>query len=316
MRKFSGLIIVFVMIFSLCSGCRDLGRTSQPNERNFVSAVGFDRDDGEWIFSLRVAGEKEAGNLVGRGENIASALERIVAGSIGELNFTHCRAVVLGQSIVEENINEAIRFCADKLEIPLSSRMISVDTAAEIMSLDGQGNGYEISDIADNTAKMLGFGAHSALYEIETARAQSVSLFALPRFTADGKPQMTGLTVYKDDIITAHLDMAESRVYALLRNVFEGGEISDRGKSEKLESASSKINCSLSDDILHIEIVLRSNPKSTLLTEQVKSVLSKYDTDLFGIDGKIERENPEIYEKIKKNYEEYYKRAKFTVREE
>lgn len=318
MKRALSLIITFTLALFGCSGCRDLNRASVPNEQAFVSAVGFDNEDGEWLFSVKIAsvGEESSRVLIARGDRITSAFENIVAGSVGELNFTHCRAIVLGKSVMAEALSEVIRFCADKLEIPLSSRMIAVDNASEILSFKTDGNGYEISDIADKTAKKLGFGAHAAVYEIETARIQSISLFALPRFTADGKLQMTGLTVYKDDIPTAQLDMAESRVYALLRNVFEGGEINHGGESENLRSASSKINCSFSEDTLYIDITIRSNPKSELLIEEVKAILSEYDTDLFGIEGQIEGKNPEIYGQIKNDYEQYYKNAKFTVREE
>ncbi len=318
MRKAFAVIIGLVLISCGLSGCRDLGRTSVPNEQNFVSAVGFDKEDEEWIFSLRIAGgSEESGKILfTRGNNIGDAFEKIVAGSVGKLQFTHCRAVVLGESVAEEALNMVVLFCIDRLKTPLSARMISADNANSLLSAAEGGNGYEISDIADKTAKELGLGAHSAIYEIETARMQSVSLFALPRFTADDNIRMVGLTLYKDNKPTVLFDMRESRVYALLRNVFEGGEISDYYKSEELKTASSKMDFNFSEDRLFVNIAIRSNPQSALFTEEVKSVLSEFDTDLFGIELQLERKNPEIYEKIKADFEKYYKNAKFTVREE
>lgn len=316
MRRVFALILSWILISCGFSGCRDLGRTSVPNEQNFVSAVGLDREDGVWNLSITVAGgiEETTRFLSSTDETLGKAFERIVAGSVGELRFSHCRAIVLGESVSEKNLSDALRFCADRLKIPLSARMISTDNAKRLLTAAEGGNGYEISDVADKTAKKLGFGGHTALYEIETARIQSLSLFAMPRFSGDGL-QITGLTVYKEDKPVAHLDMGESRVYAVLRNVFEGGEITNGEESERIESASSKMDFMLSDDRLYIDISLHSDPKSKLLFEEVEAVLSVYDTDIFGIELRLERKNPEIYEKIKSDFEGYYKNAKFTVRE-
>ncbi len=321
MIRFIRLLAVLLTLSLFSVGCRDIGRESAPNERSFVSAVGFDEQNGEWLFSLEIAGageEKKSRTLTQSGENMASVFGKVIAASTGDLLFTHCRAVVFGKDLSEEKFEKALSFCVEKLNIPLSARLISAEVAAELLSRESNStNGYEISDIADQTAKKLGFGAHSALYEIETARLQPSPVFALPFFqSCDGSVQMQGLTVYMNEKASVFLNNEQSVVYAVLRNVYEGEEISFRGESQKLSSASSKIKAELAGDVLKINITLCSHPENALLKKLVRSVVEEIKIDVFGIAGLLQSENPELYKKIENNYAEYYKNAKFTVVEE
>ena len=308
-------VIAAVLCIFLLTGCRDIGRESAPNERSFISAVGIDREGEEWVLTVEAAaaGERGGKTLGGKGDDLFSAIGNITASSSGDLLFTHCRAVVLGEKIVGELFGEALSFCRNELVLPLSVRLISAESAAELLSSETGGRGYEISDIADNTADMVGFGAHAALYEIETARLIKNSVFALPYFAAVDNIQIKGLAVYSENEIYK-LDKNESVAYALLRNIFEGGDLAYKGKSERVASASSKITGKLNENGL--EIIVKIEGESELLTELVRDTLSKWRIDLFGIEESLKRQDASLYEEIKNDFEDYFKNAKITVEEE
>ncbi len=314
MKRIIKVIAALLGLF-LIVGCRDIGRESAPNERSFISAVGIDREGDEWHLTVETAaaGEQGGKTLGGKGDDLFSAMSNITAASSGDLLFTHCRAVVFGEKIVGELFSDALSFCKNELNLPLSVRLISAKSAAELLSSETGGRGYEISDITDNTADMLGFGAHAALYEIETARLIKNSVFALPYFAAEDNIQIKGLAVYRGKDIL-RLDKNESVAYALLRNIFEGGDLSYKEKSERVTAASSKITATLNEN--RLEITVKIQGESELLTELVRDTLSKWRIDLFGIEESIKRQEPSLYEEIKNDFESYFRNAKITVEEE
>ena len=176
--------------------------------------------------------------------------------------------------------------------------------------------GNIIVDIVNNTGKTLGYGAHSSLYEINTARIQTFNIFALPLITSEDNIKTEGMRVYVDDITAAVLNGEQSLSYSVLRNVFEGGEVFYENSTYIVDSATTKITVGLVDERLKIDITIKSSPQSPTLATVIRKTLGEIDKDIFGIGNTIEARYPKVWSKISEGYESYYKNAEITVKEE
>lgn len=324
-----------IKLFAICflavlptlwlSGCKNFGEHSEPNDRRLVSVIGFDGQNGDIRATVEALEATEKGPiqpylLSENGNSTQEALTRIAAQSPRELSFTHCAALILGKELAPEQIEDILDYCTGERSIPLSAKVISADNAEQILSIEAEAAvsaGFEVADITENTAERFGYGGHCALYEIETARLQTANIYALPFFKKEQeKPRFSGLSLYVNDNVTALLNGEESLAYAVMRNIFDGGDVFYRDNIYTLESASSKVNASFENGGLRLDISVCSKPKNEKLAEIIQSAAKSFDSDIFGIANTIEARYPEIFEKIKTDYSNYYKNAEIIIREE
>ncbi len=324
-RKLLKICLAAVLSTLLLGGCKNFGEYSEPNDRRLVSVIGFDNQNGDIRATAEALEATESGSvqpylLAENGKSAHEALTRISAQSPRELSFTHCSALILGKELTAEQIEDILDYCTGEKNISLSAKVISADNAEQILSVKAEAAvsaGFEVADITENTAERFGYGGHCALYEIKTARMQTANIYALPFFEGwQEKLRFEGLRVYVNDTVTALLNGEESLSYAVMRNIYDGGEVFYRDNIYTLDSASSKVRASFENGRLRLDVSVYSHGQNEKLSEIIQSTAESFDTDIFGIANTIEARYPEIFDKIKADYSTYYKNAEIIIREE
>ncbi len=325
MKKFKSIFIILIIIsVSLC-GCDGRGKYTEPNNRQLVSALGFDNENGmirvfvEFKEATSEQNKSGAYVLSESGEDTKQAIARLSAQSSKELLFTHCGAIILGNGLTAGQIGDILGYCSDQKDVSLSTQVVATDRTNKLFSAQNESTntlGTLIVELVESTGKTLGYSAHSSLYEINTARMQTLNIFAVPLLKSEENLKIEGMRVYVDDTASAVLNSEQSLSYAVLRNVFEGGEVFYENSTYTVNSATAKITAGLVDERLLIDITIKSSPQSPTLATVIRKTLAEIDKDIFGIGNTIEAKYPKIWKKISQAYDNYYKNAEITVKEE
>lgn len=321
-KRFVKTVAVILCLGLLLCGCKNLSEDSKPNDKRFVSAIGFDEEDGKLAVSLEAIEAVDEGKvnpyvLKNEGENVGSVLTELEAESPRELSFTHVASIIFGESLSAEYVKSIIDFFLEEEKIALSTKAIAAENAEKILKFkneNGESSGYEIADIVDKMSEKLGIGAHSTLYEIKTAAMQSANVYALPFLEEeDDTLRFGGMRVYVDYINSAKLDYEQSVAYAVVRNIFEGGEIYGDNGVYNISSTKADIKADFSSDRLKIDIKVKANPQNDELIKLVTRAVKEQEKDIFGIANTLAERYPEIYENIEATYNKYYKNAEINV---
>lgn len=315
-------MVVITLITVLLCGCKNMSDDSSPDDKRLVSAVGFESSNNKLTAFVESVETDSEGKVTPRiikkeGSDAAALLSLIRADSTRSLSFRHTAVVIFGEGLTKEQTDSILNTLINGGEIPLSVKTVSVKSVDEIFS-SGENNdsaiGYEVSDLLEQATKQLGIGAHSTLYEIKTARMQAVNLYAMPYITAGDTLSFRGMRVFTDDSVAADLNPQQSAVYALLRNVFEGGEITDKDGVYKITSAKADITAEIKMNKLIIDIAVKSTPESDRLIKTVEEAVRNYKDDIFGFAEVIRRSFPEVWQKIEGEYEKYFAEAEINVK--
>lgn len=315
-------VAMAVFLSVTLSGCKDLKEEARPNDKRLVSAVGFSEKGGETILyveAVEAIGEGKVKTHVIKesGDNLGNIFTETEAQSSGELTFDHCDALVLDKTVSDSSAKEILEDLIAEERIPLSTKVVFTNDIDKLFEFKGDGEettGFEISDLAESFAEMYGFAAHSTLYEIGTSRMQTVNIYALPVVNCfDSILDFEGMMVYVDDMPSAMLDYKQSLSYAVLRNIFEGGDIKGENGVYHIESANSKIYADFTNDRLRVDIKVYSKPKNEELVNAVKETVKDFDSDIFGISNAISAKYPDVWRKIRNAYDVYFKDAEINI---
>lgn len=324
MSKILKMLACITLTVLLLSGCKGAGEYSEPDDRRLVSAVGFDNDNGMirvTLEAMEASGDTADGFdpyvLSETGTDTRQALARLAVQSTKELMFTHCGVFVLGEDLTPQQTEDLFGYCIGEKQVSLSAKVVSAESAKKLISsgtLTGESAGYGIIDIVDQSAEKLGIGGHAELYEIQTARLQTVNIYALPYIQlSNDTPQYDGMEVYVNDKPASRLSYEQSVSYAVLRNVFDGGEIICEDGVFSIDSASARITAGMTDGRLRVDIAVKSSPDSDGLISMIKKTVAEFDSDIFGIANVLSAQYPEIWEKIKDGYDTYYRNADIVI---
>ncbi len=322
--KILKIFFVAVLVLLALCGCNSLGEYSEPNDRRLVSVIGFDNHKGKIRVTAEVLEATDSGGmspylLSGDGDNVREVLSEISVQSPQELSFTHCSALILGKELTKEQTDMILEYCTENDSISLSAKIVSANNAEDLLSLKAEGavsSGFAVADIIENTAKKFGYGGHTALYEIKTARMQTANVYALPFFyVKEDKPYQDGMLVYVNDEGVMQITREESISYAVMRNTYDGGEVFSEGQTYSVSDARSKIKASFENGRLVFNISIYSNPQRDELSDIVEIAVMNFDTDIFGIANTLVSRYPEIWDKVKADYSSYYKNAEFIIGE-
>lgn len=325
MKKILKTVAVLISVILLFVGCKGMGSESKPNDKRFVSAIGFDGKDGQivaYVEAVEAVGEGKVNPYIlkNRGENVSAILTELEAESVRELSFSHASSLILGESLTKNNIADIFDYFIKSEKIPLSVSVVATEESEELLQFKSDeetASGYEIADMLERMSEELGIGAHSSLYEIKTAMLQTVNIFAIPVLEEDDDSlDFEGMRVYVDNINSAELDYEQSLAYAVLRNIFDGGEIYSKDGVYTVSSAKADIKAEMVSDRLRIDITIKAADDSDILVRIIKRGLEDFDEDIFGISNSVALQYPEIWEKINKDYGKYYKNAEINVSKE
>lgn len=237
MKKIVALVLVLAL--SALAGCSSSEIYREPERQYLVSAMGFDRRDSLLMISLEVIifsvgsaqSSIETRVFSGLGERVREALGSL-SGEVSKLLlFSHCRLIVLGESLTPEQRGEVFAFCTPENDINITASVICSPDALELLSADSLSTpvtGYDITGVIKQKSQDWGIGRSERIYQIGDARLRGESCYALPRFTMTGEGaermySFGGIFLHRHDSPVLLLDLPDSALYSLLRGDYGKG---------------------------------------------------------------------------------------------
>ena len=319
MRKIFTLLMALLMLISLI-GCKSR-RESRPEEKLLVTALGFDYDGENYTVTAETvkaqnSGENSISFLSDESKNLESAFLMLSAKSSLPLSLSHTAAVVFGESITVTAAEQIRLFLTSVEQFPLSAVTLSAEDAKELITSDtgDEPKGILLQSLLAQKYTATGIGGNTAFFEIATALIQPIKLFALPRvLNSGGFLEIDELCLAREDFCR-RLSYEESLVYALVRNLFEGGRVFINGRVTELDKVSVSLVPRLQNGRLKLDFTLKTKENGDAVAKVLRECIQKSQKDIFGIDGEIYRADKELFDFIYDDYEKYYREKSVEVK--
>ena len=272
----------------LLSGCG-----KEPNETFLVSAIHFENDNGKFLVTAEYIcvpdTDTESGftakTTSATAERADFAINRLSGGMTKELKFEHCAVVILNENLSAKQTDEIFNLLT-KSEIPLSARLTFTEERDVFLAKTDSNPsvGYALSSLLKSREELFGYGVHTRIYEIDTARKQENNIFAIPFVNlSDDKLSAEGMMLYREDIPFLKLDMKESVYYAMARNTYEGGFL-EQGEEILSQKATKIKECEKKGEMLTLKINL-DDKKTAKELEDFLNRLIKDGINIFNSRG-------------------------------
>ncbi len=179
--RFLKILSALLIVFSL-SSCASLTEMREVEDAVLVCALAFDRS-GELIkMSAEIAFKSdETTVLTATGEKTEDCIKEIEKNIPEKLIFSHCGAVVLGQSLTHKTAKTILDYLFIKEDFPLNSYVVSADNAQNILNCEMPSKepiGYCLSQLLSEKSEDTDSRIFSLYKKDEKL---------LPCFTSEGK---------------------------------------------------------------------------------------------------------------------------------
>lgn len=210
------ILLLLTILLSLCSCAY-----TEPNAKFTVTAFGVS-SEGETVNAYLQAidpensseGKVNTFEVSGKGSNVNLALRDIKTKLSKEASFEHCQLIIISNGIKEEKLTDCLKLCKE-IGIPLRTKIIFTNNIEKFLTNGKIQDATDIIPLLKQGYELLGFGEHSALFEIQTAVLTNNGNFALPLIKVmKGEMQISGLMKYENLIPSRSLNYEESREYA------------------------------------------------------------------------------------------------------
>lgn len=230
-KKFVCAVVAVLLIFTLpgCEGYRE------TDACYIVTAVAF--DGGENIeISLEVVstggGERRSDAyseiITGQGKTPENAMFSLSSKISKILMFDHCTALVLGESVKENQLDEIINFARELKEINLSVYVVRCENARKLLALSKPSaiaRGFDIVGNIRETEKDTGIKYENRFFELFAAY-KTGKCYKLPFLAVDeDKIIIEGETVYHNTQKKEYLSNEDSLIYSFFINKNSGGKV-------------------------------------------------------------------------------------------
>ena len=327
------LIFFFVLLdLLLLNGCT-LSKSFTPLAHEYlVSALGFDRLDNDIYVTIESVivnsedseAEKKNELIIGSGDSLESAMMMAMGKVTQPMEFSHSAVAVIGKSVNDKYLGEICEYMYNEKDITLSIAVISTENANELLACDTVSSvavGYDIMSMQQTYSRLSGIDFKNRFYELEAKRRDEVNTFSLPFFNVDnGEYYIEGITAFKNDTPVMRIKGDDASVYAIATDSQGAGRVSIA--KERLDVESVTTVCKLKNEKLpqiKLEIKIKANlkkeHKEKLEAEIVELFeLSKiHKADIFGIGDILKHKESEFFEKIRKNFDEFYANLELEV---
>ena len=332
MKKIILSLCLAVSICLLCCSCAFNPENTAFSHEYIISAIGFDFNDNEYMLSLEAViinsedyeTPKSTILLKGKGETLESALNAAVLKSVLPVEMSHCAVAIIAKNIPAENFAEICLFLENKPQISLSLLMISADSSEDLLSLKPVTSvavGYDIATLNANRSLKEGINFKNRLYEISSKRRNEIPVFSLPYFEKENEQfEITGVNVYKNDAVSMHLENELLPLYAIACDTQSKGEILVEENYCKVKK--SYTVCQLKNRktpqirlVCELEITGGKEVKNIIKTKIKELFLlsQETETDIFGIGNTLYQKEETFFNKIKKDYGNFYKNFELSV---
>ena len=210
------ILLIIAILLSLCSCAY-----TEPNAKFTVTAFGVSANEKTTKAYLQaidpensLEGKVTTFEVTGQGKSVSLALRDIKTKLSKEASFQHCQLIILSSGVKENSFSDYLGLCK-QIGVPLRTKIIYTDDIEKLLTNKKITDASNIVSLLKQGYEILGFGNHSALFEIQTAVLTNKGDFALPVLSAyKDEIQISGLMKYERLIPVKRLDYEESREYA------------------------------------------------------------------------------------------------------
>lgn len=293
------MILCFFMLFTLsgCLGAREI------NDLEIVIGMGVDKDEntGNILLTAQVVKEEAAGrssgdgsggddkafvNVSSSGNSIFDAVRQITHKTGNRLFISHNQAVVFGNDIASDGLQEYIDFFLRAHEMrPTALILIAEDRAEDVMNIKPETEKFPAINFA-KLAKTYGFTSNFYKVNMKDFASCLMSATSAPLaplvsiiHNQESKEDIyiSGMAVFKNGKMVGKLNHDEVRgLLWVLGKVKSGVMIvpspNEKGKAVlEIVRAKSKVTPKIKDDkiIMHIKIVEESSLSEQITTEDL-----------------------------------------------
>ena len=134
--KFLKILFTLFIVFSL-SSCTSLTQMREVEDAVLISAIGFDKSGQLIKMSVEIAYKSEEKTVLSStGKKIEDCIEEMEKNIPEKLIFSHCGAVVLGQSLTHNTTVSILDYLYLKEDFPLNCYVVSADDAQKILKCE------------------------------------------------------------------------------------------------------------------------------------------------------------------------------------
>lgn len=210
------ILLLFAILLTLCSCAY-----TEPNAKFTVTAFGVS-SEGETVKAYLQAidpensseGKVNTFEVSGQGSNVQLALRDIKTKLSKEASFQHCQLIIFSNGIQKKKLSSILNLC-EEIGISLRTKIIFTNDIEKLLTNEKIQDAADIVPLLKQGYELLGFGEHSALFEIQTAVLTNSGDFALPLINVgQDEMQIAGLMKYENLVPDRILDYEQSREYA------------------------------------------------------------------------------------------------------
>ncbi len=315
-------LIICVLIF--LSGCSAKEAIASDKQEYIVSSLGFDNENGKIKMLIEaivvntddLSEDKENRIFGGVGENADEAYSEIISKITQPLSLGHNAITVFGSGITEKQLENIFEFCQMTSQINIATMLIYTENAEKLLNtkpISSVAVGYDIMSMIEVMEEKTGMVFKNRLYEALALKNKPLKTFWVPNIViAEETISLSGLAFFKNNSVYQILDKEEMVSFSVVTDSLTRGEVVVDG--EKIKTDSCKVTYDFSfDEKLNItvNIELKAKGNIEIFKKETEELLK--NRDIFGLGNIIYQKEPEIWDKIKNDYEMYYDNAERQV---
>lgn len=286
-RWFHCLCAMGILFFTLLGAC-SCGAYTEPEEIWAVSAVGVDPHEDGIRLTLELpvlqtgdSGEAKALVLHEIGKSTAEAYDKIQAVLAKKTVFSHCAAIVLGEGLSREQMEEFFDFSESGEGLPLAAEVVISANALELLqakALSEPTVGYELTEIIKRERLQTGVNVGCSLFELR-GDPSAREVVILPRFAmlgeeASGYLASDGYTLLRTDRPPLRLSREEGLPYAVLSGNFVGTQTGTNAPSDWIRGGTAELAVDPETEPRCLRVILhiRTEGRSAAVEEWASSL--------------------------------------------
>lgn len=336
------LIIQILLLSIFLSGCS----MSEIEEYSIVAGIGIDYKDSKYQVTYEIYKENN-GETTSLNSIIKTAEGLTISEAISNIDnkihqtpyLNHCLLIVLGEEIVKEKLDNTLNYFIHDVRIRSSCYVVSTvnESAKTLLSKSQeikQVVSYNLYKKLDQLPKQASIWNDSNFDFIMNEKLDENGTIIIPIAIYKEDFSLTNCYIIKNDNSVYKINNEETFIIQLFSDNVDEGLIKINDKFIYLKSSKTKILGNdntftldvymqvLSYDDLGIDLTDDFQRKEMIklleqeLSKQIYEVFIKYQTkevDVFGIYKYLQKYNTNFYNKIKKEYYEYYQKIQLKT---
>lgn len=312
----------------------------QLNEKMIIQGMGIDFADGEYKVTVMYINthNDESGKShkaeTGKGRTITEAVSDIVTGNGLEPLYSHNSFVILGRSVCESGVNEAMEFFAGYYQFKPSVNVLAAQgSAAEIMNQENI-TPEVITRISDNEST-TGLSITTPLYifwgDIRNKSSSACTSF----ISAENKKiKSNGIAIFDGDRLSYTLNKSQTMGVALLRGKTDISEevipVDGETKSFSLSNMYTETDVREENGVMHCDVVIKAEANvyeyvddKDNLEEKIENSINKitreaveeckeHGSDVFGFGKRLRQSNKSVYNNVK-DWKQFIKNGVYNI---